>query len=66
MGELFHSIESSDESIKNDSSEILMSEFDISEENKNSNILCYYKNSFFNEKIKAFNEIKSKKYWESK
>ncbi|CAD8100556.1 unnamed protein product [Paramecium primaurelia] len=55
--------ESSSESSCDDSSEIQLSEFDISDENKNANILCQYKNSFFNEKIKMFNEIKSKKFW---
>ncbi|CAK61436.1 unnamed protein product (macronuclear) [Paramecium tetraurelia] len=58
--------ESSSESSCDDSSEIQLSEFDISDENKKSNILCQYKNSFFNEKIKMFNEIKSKKFWQGK
>ncbi|CAD8198490.1 unnamed protein product [Paramecium pentaurelia] len=56
--------ESSSESSCDDSSEIQLSEFDISDENKKANILCQYKNSYFNEKIKMFNEIKSKKFWQ--
>ncbi|CAD8093713.1 unnamed protein product [Paramecium primaurelia] len=55
--------ESVSESSYNDFSEIYFSEFDIINDNKKAKILCEYKNSFFNEKIKVFNEIKSKQIW---
>ncbi|CAD8188665.1 unnamed protein product [Paramecium pentaurelia] len=55
--------ESVSESSYDDFSEIYFSEFDIINDNKKAKILCEYKNSFFNEKIKVFNEIKSKQIW---
>ncbi|CAK79195.1 unnamed protein product (macronuclear) [Paramecium tetraurelia] len=55
--------ESISESSYDDQSELYFSEFDIMNDNKKAKILCEYKNSYFNEKIKVFNEIKSKQIW---
>ncbi|CAD8090483.1 unnamed protein product [Paramecium sonneborni] len=55
--------ESVSESSYDDCSELYFSEFDIFNDNKQAKILCEYKNSYFNEKIKMFNEIKSRQVW---